>query len=134
MKNRKTIMQSIHKNMLLVVQHKKQIYTIITAVLIAVILTVQTLAADNSTDDDIWSKAKSLMQDVYSKILFVSTAAAVVTSAVALLMMNFSKNGKTVDESRAWLKRIIITWVILNSLGLIVAYISPLVTGGKWEG
>ena len=97
-------------------------------------LTVQTLAAPADSTGDIWAKAKALMQDIYNKILLISTAAAVVTAAVALMMMNFSKNGRTVDESRAWLKRIVITWIILNSLGFIVAYISPLVSGGKWTG
>ena len=53
---------------------------------------------------------------------------------VALLMMNFSKSGKTVDESRAWLKRIVITWAILNGLGFIMAYITPFFAGGKWNG
>ncbi len=80
----------------------------------------------------IWDKAKEIMQDVYSQILLVSTIAAVVTASVALLLMNFSKSGKTVDESRAWLKRIIITWVILNGLGFIMAYITPFFTGGQW--
>ena len=50
------------------------------------------------------------------------------------LMMNFSKSGKTVDESRAWLKRIVITWAILNGLGFIMAYITPFFAGGKWNG
>ncbi len=80
----------------------------------------------------IWDKAKEIMQDVYSQILLVSTIAAVVTASVALLLMNFSKSGKTVDESRAWLKRIIITWVILNGLGFIMSYITPFFTGGQW--
>ena len=47
--------------------------------------------------------------------LSLSTIAAIVTAAVALLMMNFSRSGRTVDESRTWLKRIVITWIILNS-------------------
>jgi len=72
------------------------------------------------------------MKDVYKQILLISTIAAIVTSAVALLLMNFSKCGKTVDESRSWLKRIIITWVILNGLGFIMAYIAPFFTGGEW--
>ena len=54
----------------------------------------------------VWQKANEIMKDVYNQILLISTIAGVVTAAVALLMMNFSKNGKTVDESRAWLKRI----------------------------
>ena len=71
-------------------------------------------------------------QDVYSQILAISTIAAIVTASVALLMMNFSRSGRTVDESRSWLKRIIITWVILNGLGFIMAYITPFFAGGQW--
>ena len=82
----------------------------------------------------IWSKAQEIMKDVYTQILAISTIAAIVTASIALLMMNFSKNGKTVDESRSWLKRIITTWAILNSLGFIMAYIVPFFSGGKWTG
>ena len=74
------------------------------------------------------------MQDVYTQILAISTIAAIVTASVALLLMNFSRSGKTVDESRAWLKRIVITWAILNSLGFIMSYIVPFFEGGKWTG
>lgn len=81
---------------------------------------------------DIWTKANVLMRDVYNRILGISTIAAVVTASIALLLMNFSKSGKTVDESRAWLKRIVISWAILNSLGFILAYITPFFQGGQW--
>ena len=82
----------------------------------------------------VWEKANEIMKDVYNQILLISTIAAVVTASVALLLMNFSKSGRTVDESRSWLKRIIITWIILNSLGFIVAYIQPLIAGGNYTG
>ena len=82
----------------------------------------------------VWEKANEIMKDVYNQIILISTIAAVVTASVALLMMNFSKSGKTVDESRAWLKRIVITWAILNGLGFIMAYITPFFAGGKWNG
>ncbi len=78
------------------------------------------------------TKANEIMVDVYNQILLISTISAIVTAAVALLLMNFSRNGRTVDESRSWLKRIIITWVILNGLGFIMAYITPFFTGGQW--
>lgn len=81
----------------------------------------------------VWEKAQEIMKDVYSQILLISTIAAIVTAAVALLLMNFSKSGKTVDESRSWLKRIIITWAILNGLGFIMAYVTPFFTGGTWS-
>lgn len=83
---------------------------------------------------DVWTKANEIMKDVYSQILLISTVAAIVTASVALLMMNFSRSGRTVDESRAWLKRICITWAVLNGLGFIMAYITPFFTGGKWGG
>lgn len=81
-----------------------------------------------------WDKASEIMKDVYNQIVLISTIAAVVTASVALLLMNFSKSGKTVDESRAWLKRIVITWAILNGLGFIMAYITPFFVGGQWNG
>ena len=76
---------------------------------------------------DVWTKATEIMQDVYTQILAISTIAAIVTASVALLL-------KTVDESRAWLKRIVITWAILNSLGFIMSYIVPFFEGGQWAG
>lgn len=82
--------------------------------------------------DTVWTKASEIMQDVYTQVLSISTVAAVVTASIALLLMNFSKSGRTVDESRAWLKRIIITWAILNGLGFIMAYITPFFSGGTW--
>lgn len=80
----------------------------------------------------IWTKASEIMKDVYTQVLAISTIAAVVTAAVALLLMNFSRSGRTVDESRAWIKRIIITWAILNSLGFIMSYVTPFFSGGQY--
>lgn len=90
------------------------------------------LASSALAADTIWTKASEIMKDVYTQILGISTVAAVVTAAIALLLMNFSKSGRTVDESRAWLKRIVITWAILNSLGFIMAYVTPFFQGGTW--
>ena len=80
-----------------------------------------------------WDLAGEIMQDVYNQIVLISTLAAIVTASVALLLMNFSRCGKTVDESRSWLWRIAITWVILNGLGFIMAYITPFFAGGRWN-
>ena len=49
------------------------------------------------------------------------------------LDMRVELNGKTVDDSRAWLKRIAITWAILNGLGFIMAYVTPFFQGGTWN-
>lgn len=100
------------------------------AVLTAIMLFAYCPPAYAATD--VWTKANEIMKDVYNQIVLISTVAAIVTASVALLMMNFSRSGRTVDESRAWLKRICITWAILNGLGFIMAYVTPFFTGGKW--
>ncbi len=97
-----------------------------------VALSVMPLVGTPASAATIWEKANEIMKDVYGQVVAISTVAAVVTAAVALLLMNFSKSGKTVDESRAWLKRILITWAILNGLGFIMAYITPFFAGGTW--
>lgn len=100
------------------------------AFMVVCLITVMSMQAFAATD--MWTKATQIMKDVYGKIVAISTIAAVVTAAVALLLMNFSKNSRTVDESRAWLKRIIVSWAILNGLGFIMAYITPLFAGGTY--
>ena len=112
-------------------------YTAFLCVMMAMMFCQPAFAAT-----DVWTKAKEIMQDVYTQILAISTIAAIVTASVALLLMNFSRSGRTVDESRAWLKRICITWAVLicitwavlNGLGFIMAYVTPLFSGGQWTG
>ena len=119
--------------------HSKLLRVIFTIIILAMMMTMTTLASTPPATTTppaggvtVWTKAKEIMQDVYSQVILISTIAAVVTAAVALLLMNFSKNSKTVDESRAWLKRIIISWAILNGLGFIMAYVTPFFVGGQW--
>ena len=106
----------------------KHLYTAFVIPILLSLSALQTLAAPT-----VWEKASEIMKDVYNQILLISTIAAVVTAAIALLLMNFSKNGKTVDESRMWLKNIIIAWAILNGLGFIMAYVTPFFADGKWN-
>ena len=106
----------------------RTIYCSFLACSLMPLLSDSAFAADNT----IWQKASAIMNDIYTQILGVSTIAAIVTASIALLLMNFSNSGRTVDESRAWLKRIIITWAVLNSLGFLMAYITPFFAGGQW--
>ncbi|MBE6039081.1 MAG: fimbrial protein [Anaerofustis stercorihominis] len=111
------------------INYGKILYMVFAMTILMSVLAVNCFAAGST---DMWTKATEIMKDVYGKVVGISTIAAVVTAAVALLLMNFSKNGKTVDESRAWLKRIIISWAILNGLGFIMAYVTPLFAGGQY--
>lgn len=86
------------------------------------------LAADN-----IWSRFSKIMQDIYGELVAISTIVAVTMAAVALLVRMMSRNQRAVDEATQWLKRIVVTWIILNSLGFIVAYLQPLISGGNYS-
>ena len=103
------------------------LYTVFLGTCMTSVLAQPALAADT-----LWTKASEVMKDVYTQILGISTIAAVVTAAVALLMINFGHTDRSTQEARSWLKRIIITWIILNSLGFIMAYITPFFSGGQW--
>ncbi len=109
------------------IDYGRWLYQAYLAVMMCFMSSTQAFAAV-----DMWSKASEIMNSVYTKILGISTIAAVVTACVALLLMNFSKNGRTVDDSRAWLKRIIITWCIINGLNFIMAYVTPFFQGGQY--
>ncbi len=93
----------------------------------AVILSVRPLMAET-----IWDRFSTIMQDFYGELVAISTIVAVTAAAIALIVRMVSRNQRAVDEATSWLKRIIITWIILNSLGFIVAYLQPLVSGGNY--
>lgn len=116
----------------LIVQRKSRIGKI--TYLVFLIPTLAAVFCTPVSAATVWDKASEIMKDVYSQIVIISTVAAVVAASVALLLMNFSKSGRTVDESRSWLKRIVISWAVINGLGFIMAYITPFFAGGKWNG
>lgn len=91
------------------------------------LIMLQTVMADT-----IWNRFSTILQDVYAQIVAISTIVAVTVAAVALLVRMISRNQRAVDEATSWLKRIVITWIILNSLGFIVAYLQPLIAGGGY--
>ena len=107
-------------------------YWSIMAVCMALMISMQiTMAAETVT---IWDRFSAIMKDFYGRIVAISTIIAVTMAAVALVVRMVSRNQKAVDEATAWLKRIVITWIILNSLGFIVAYLQPLIAGGNYAG
>lgn len=83
---------------------------------------------------DIFGTAKNAMQTVYTDVAGIATVAAVVCAAVCLFLMNFSKSGRTVDELRAWLKRIVICWAALMTLGAIVTYLEKIIPQSMFTG
>lgn len=95
----------------------------------ALILSLQPVLADT-----IWDRFSAIMKDVYGQLVGISTIVAVTAAAVALLVRMISRNQRAVDEATSWLKRIIVTWIVLNTLGFAVAYLQPLISGGMYNG
>ena len=80
-----------------------------------------------------WDRFSMIMKDIYGELVAISTIVAVTVAAIALLVRMISRNQRAVDEATSWLKRIVITWIVLNSLGFIVAYLQPLISGGNYN-
>jgi len=104
-------------------------YWSLVGVVSSVMITLQPVMADT-----IWDRFSTIMQDVYGKIVAISTIVAVTVAATALIVRMVSRNQRAVDEATNWLKRIVVTWIILNSLGFIVTYLQPLIAGGQYTG
>lgn len=102
-------------------------WTIVGSIMLLMVSLQPVFAADT-----IWTRFSDIMRDVYSQLLGISTIVAVTVAAIALIVRMISRNQRAVDEATSWLKRIVITWIVLNSLGFIIAYLQPLVAGGQY--
>ena len=110
-------------------EHITKGYWSIVAMFSAFILTLQPIMAES-----IFDRFSTIMKDVYGELVGISTIVGVTAAAVALLVRMISRNQRAVDEASSWLKRIIVTWVVLNTLGFAVAYLQPLIAGGNYNG
>ena len=100
----------------------------------ATMLTLQPVLATGTGTATIWNRFSTILKDVYGQVVAISTIVAVTVAAIALLIRMISRNQRAVDEATNWLKRIVVTWIILNSLGFVVAYLQPLIQGGNYTG
>jgi len=110
-------------------EHITKGYWSLVAMSSVLILTLQPVMAES-----IFDRFSKIMKDVYGQLVGISTIVAVTAAAVALLVRMISRNQRAVDEATSWLKRIIVTWVVLNTLGFAVAYLQPLIAGGNYSG
>ena len=102
----------------------------------AAMLTLQPVLATGTGTGTatIWNRFSTILKDVYGQVVAISTIVAVTVAAIALLIRMISRNNRAVEEATSWLKRIVVTWIILNSLGFVVAYLQPLIQGGNYTG
>lgn len=107
----------------------RELYWSMVGAACALIISVQPVMAET-----IWDRFSAIMQDIYGQLVAISTIVAVTVAAIALIVRMISRNQRTVDEATSWLKRIVVTWIVLNTLGFIVAYLQPLISGGQYTG
>ena len=105
------------------------VYWSLVSMVSAALISVQPVMADT-----IWDRFSTIMKDVYGQLVGISTIVAVTAAAIALIVRMISRNQRAVDEATSWLKRIVVTWIVLNSLGFVVAYLQPLIAGGNYTG
>ena len=84
----------------------------------ATILSVQPVMAET-----IWDRFSTIMRDIYGQLVGISTIVAVTVAAIALLVRMVSRNQRAVDEATSWLKRVVVTWIILS--GFVSARKNP---------
>ena len=83
----------------------------------------------NSGVEDMWTVAKRIIIDVYNHMDGISTVLAALMTTVCVVGMKLSNNQQKVDQSVDWLKRIWISWAIINGIGAFLAYVRPLLDG-----
>ena len=107
----------------------RELYWSMVGAACALIIAVQPVMAET-----IWDRFSAIMQDIYGQLVAISTIVPVTVAAIALIVRMISRNQRAVDEATSWLKRIVVTWIVLNTLGFIVAYLQPLISGGQYTG
>ena len=103
----------------------KKIMKIVLPIAVLFVLTTTTVFAAGT----MWDLAETLIKDVYTKILGISTVLAGLMSAVAVVGAKMSSNQQKVDKSWDWLKRIWIAWAVINGIGGFITFIKPFFDG-----
>lgn len=106
---------------------KKAYRVYLTLLLFTVTMSVLTLPA--FAVDDMWAVAKTIIIDVYNKIVSISTVLAGLMSAIAVIGAKVNNSQQKSDQAWDWLKRIWVAWAIINGIGAFIAYIAPLFKG-----
>ena len=97
---------------------RAQAWYMIIATVLALMLTLNVSFAA----EDIFETIKEAIEPIYAGIFGISTALAVLCIAIAVVIRLVSRNQRSIDEANAWIKRVIISWLILNLMGTIIAY------------
>lgn len=106
----------------------KKLYRVYLTCLM-LIVTISLLAVPAFALDDMWTVARTIIIDIYTKIVSISTVLAGLMSAIAVIGAKVNNTQQKSDQAWDWLKRIWVAWAIINGIGAFIAYIAPLFNG-----
>lgn len=72
---------------------------------------------------DMWNAIKSIFSDLYTNIINVLAIIVAVVLIVAIIFMITTNDEKQAATGKAWIKRIIIGFIIILCVGSIIAYL-----------
>lgn len=79
---------------------------------------------------DIWTQGSSAAQDIYKKVVGISTPIAAASLVLLWIFRLFTHNQQNIDKSRTISKGIGITWLLINGLGYILVYAKAILGSG----
>jgi len=88
---------------------------------------VYATGADAGAIGNVFNRANTALQEVLRQIRIISSVVAALFLTITFLMMMFSKNQRTVDESRSWMWRILIAWGLINGVGFLLHFVQGLI-------
>ena len=81
-----------------------------------------------TTTASIWTNVFNAISSIYSNLVLLATIIAATAAVIALLIRMISKNQRAVEEANSWLKRIAISYVLINAIGLMATFLENLLS------
>lgn len=108
---------------------RKKRHKVFLLLLFTLLLTCFFTTTVFAAGENLFQVADKIIRDIYTHIVGISTVLAALMTAIAIISAKVSNNQHKSDQAWDWLKRIWLSWAILNLMGAILAYITPLFNG-----
>lgn len=122
-------MNTLKNNMKIIGKKLKDSWIELMYAFIFMLYTPSTVMASS----EIWTKLNATIKDVYVGLLSLSTGLMVAIVIATTLIGTLSQNVRSVDSAFTWRKRAVLGWILINSLGFLVAYGESILSGGQYN-
>lgn len=95
----------------------------ILVMVFCMILSVSSFAfAAEASTGALFDTVTEMVGEIFDELVTISTLIAALGITIAFFIRLLSRNQRAVEEANAWIKRIIISWLVINALSFFVAY------------